>query len=58
MSSVRGSRNVDKKDSLVYSCTAHNEGNKAAAYIRLSVIGRCDILDTIMCCDDCHLLLK
>jgi hypothetical protein len=33
------SRSVEKKDSLVYTCTAHNEGNKASAYIRLSVIG-------------------
>jgi hypothetical protein len=30
---------VEKKDSLVYSCTAHNQDNKAEAYIRLSVIG-------------------
>jgi hypothetical protein len=33
------SRSVEKKDSLVYSCTAHNQANKAEAYIRLSVIG-------------------
>ncbi len=30
---------MEKKDSLVYSCTAHNQDNKAEAYIRLSVIG-------------------
>ncbi len=30
---------MEKKDSLVYSCTAHNQANKAEAYIRLSVIG-------------------
>jgi hypothetical protein len=46
------SRSVEKKDSLVYSCTAHNKANKAEAYIRLSVIGQSATRNSCLMGDD------